>query len=221
MRHATALLILGLMLVGAAWWAGAFGLIAGWLGVDFLLLGGAHLRGGHGVFGKRANGTLPLWSWMVFLPLFLLTLLVWHLARLFSGEPAFHRVSPHLVVGRRLFTREKPGGFANYVDLTAEFAEPREVREAPEYVAFPLLDASAPSVAALRGAVAGLRPGPTFIHCAQGHGRTGLFALAVLLESKTVQTVDEGLAKLTEVRPGIRLSASQEQCIRVFAGEIS
>ncbi len=79
---------------------------------------------------------------------------------------------------------------------------------------------AAPEPSALREFVSRLRPGKTFIHCAQGHGRTGLFALGVMLKSGVTRTVSEGLEKLTSVRPGIRLTAVQRRCIETVAAQI-
>lgn len=192
-------------------------LIAVWFGCDFLVLGVAHGRGSHRVFGKQADGTLPLWSWLVFFPLLIYTTLVWHLMRLFSREPAHNAVTEQLVVGRRLLAFELEGEFDNYVDLTAEFAEPSSIRCSSSYRSFPILDGGAPTPEALRAAVASLRPGRTFIHCAQGHGRTGLFALAVLLKSGVARSVEDGMRMLSVVRPAIRLSREQHRCIQVYA----
>jgi protein-tyrosine phosphatase len=121
------------------------------------------------------------------------------------------------VVGRRLLAHEVVGEFANYVDLTAEFSEPSAIRRNPGYMSVPILDGSAPDPAALDQAVSRLRPGRTFIHCAQGHGRTGLFALAMLLRSGRAGSADEGLRKLQAARPGVRLSKVQLRCIERFA----
>src|SRR5512147_958145 len=167
MSYRHLLTFLGVVLVVLGLIEGRWFLLAVWLGSDFLALGVAHGRGLHGVFGKRADGTLPFWSWLVFLPLLIYTAAVWHLIRLFSREPARGAVTEQLVVGRRLLASELQGEFDNYVDLTAEFAEPRAIRRAPSYRSFPILDGAAPTPEALRRAVAGLRPGRTFIHCAQ------------------------------------------------------
>jgi len=192
-------------------------LVAVWLGCDFLVLGAAHGLGSHRVFGKRADGTLPLWSWLVFLPLLIYTTLVWHLIRLLSPEPARNAVTEQLVVGRRMLSFELEGEFDNVVDLTAEFTEPASIRRSSSYRSFPILDGGAPKPEALREAVTSLRPGRTFIHCAQGHGRTGLFALAVLLNSGVVHSVEDGLRMLSAVRPRIRLSQEQHGCIQMYA----
>jgi hypothetical protein len=192
-------------------------LIAVWLGFDFVILGIAHGRGSHGVFGKKADGTLQSWSWLVFFPLLICTTAVWHLVRLLSREPARSIVTDGLVIGRRLLATEFDGTFDNYVDLTAEFSEPSLIRHSSSYRSFPILDGAAPTAEALREVVASLGPGRTFVHCAQGHGRTGLFGLAILLRSGVARTVEDGLRLLRDARPGIRLNREQLECIRTYA----
>jgi hypothetical protein len=217
MSYRHLLTLLGIVLIVLGLVERGWFLIAVWLGCDFLALGVAHARGSHPVFGKRADGTLPLWSWVAFLPLLIYTTVVWHLIRLLSREPAHNAVTEQLVVGRRLLAFEREGEFDNFVDLTAEFPEPSFIRSSSSYRSFPILDGGAPTPEALRAAVASLRPGRTFIHCAQGHGRTGLFALAVLLSSGVARSVEDGLRMLSAARPAIRLSREQHRCIQIYA----
>ncbi len=153
----------------------------------------------------------------MFLPLLLYTTAVWHLIRAISREPVRNEVTGQLMVGRRLVGAELEGEFDNFVDLTAEFSEPSVIRRSPGYRCFPILDGAAPTPEALRAAVASLRPGRTYVHCAQGHGRTGLFALAVLLDSGVARSIDDGMRMLSAVRPAIRLSREQERCIEMYA----
>ena len=214
------LTLLGVVLVTFGLVERGWFLVMVWFGCDFLVLGIAHLRGWHRVFGKRADGTLPLWSWLVFLPLLIYTAVVWHLVRVFSREPVRNAVTEQLVIGRRLLSFEVEGEFDNFIDLTAEFLEPSSIRRSPSYRSFPILDGGAPSPEALRAAVTSLRPGRTFVHCAQGHGRTGLFALALLLSSGVVRSVEDGLRMLTAARPGIRLNKEQRRCIQVYARDL-
>lgn len=187
-----------------------------WLGGDFLALGIAHTFGIQQIFGKRADGALPIWSWLIFLPLLLFTGAVWHIARLISREPAFNTVTKDLVVGRRLLSGELKEKFANYIDLTAEFAEPTAIRRSDAYLSFPILDGAAPDPTALRDFLDRLRPGKTFVHCAQGHGRTGLFAVAFLLKSGAAPTARECLKRLESIRPGIRLNKAQRRFLEEF-----
>jgi hypothetical protein len=214
-RHLLTLLGVALIVLGLI--EGGWFLAAVWLGCDFLILGVAHGRGSHRVFGKRADGSLPIWSWLLFFPLLSYATAVWHFIRLFSREPAHNVVTEQLVVGRRLLAFELDGEYDNYVDLTAEFSEPSAIGHSSSYRSFPILDGAAPTPEALRAVVASLRPGRTFIHCAQGHGRAGLFTLAVLLNAGVARSVEDGLRMLSSVRPGIRLSRDQHRCIQTYA----
>ena len=221
MSHRHLLTLLGVVLIAIGIFEGGWLLLAVWLGCDFLTLGIAHARGVHRIFGKRPDGSLPVWSWLLFLPLLLYTSAIWHISRLVGREPAHNVVTNDLVVGRRLLPGELDGEFSNYVDLTAEFAEPASIRQSAAYLSFPILDGSAPDPSTLHKAVRRLRPGKTFIDCAQGHGRTGLFALAVMLMSGAARTVNDGLEKLRSVRPGISLTPVQRRCIEKFAAKLS
>jgi len=209
MNYAVTLSILGIVLIAwAVSLAGWFWLLA-WLGVNLIQLAIAHATGHHRPYAKQADGTLPLWSKLWHLPFLLFTWLTWHLYRVTSREAAWDEISDDLVIGRRLLPHEQPGDFVNYVDLTTEFAEPQPHRDSPGYQSFAVLDGSAPKPEALLVSVRSLKPGRTFIHCAQGHGRTGLFVLAVLLHQEKVKTIEEGLALLRQKRPKVRLNAHQ------------
>ncbi|WP_052573027.1 tyrosine-protein phosphatase [Haloferula sp. BvORR071] len=218
MRYSLLLSILGVLLalLGLqAGWPWSIPLV--WLALNFVALGVAHSRGGHGIFGKRPDGTLRWWSWVLFLPLLLYTAAVWHLIRLISREAAVNRLTERIAIGRRLLPGELKESFSNHVDLTAEFQEPDAYRSSAGYFAFPILDAAAPNPEHLAQAIESLKEGPVFIHCAQGHGRTGLFALALLLSSRAVGSLDEGLDLLAKARPAVRLNRSQLACARAFA----
>ncbi len=212
--------LLGMTLIALGSSSGTWMVPVAWMGGDFLLLGVAHAMGAHRIIGKRADGSLAWWGWLLFLPLLALTAVVWRLTCLLSREPAYNALTEDLVVGRRLLPSELPREFDNYIDLTAEFAEPRAIRRKPGYVSVSILDGGAVNPEDLRDAVAGLRPGTTFIHCAQGHGRTGMFALAVLISNGTAKSVEEGLHILQANRPGIRLNRAQRQCIERIAAQV-
>jgi hypothetical protein len=171
MSYRYLLTLLGLMLIAVGLLARGWLLLAVWLGSDFLLLGIAHAFGAHQIFGKRPDGGLPIWSWLIYLPLFLFSGAVWHSVRLISREPALNTVTKDLVVGRRLLAGELNEEFANCIDLTAEFAEPEAIRRSVAYLSFPILDGSAPDPKALRDFLDRLRPGKTFVHYACGRRR--------------------------------------------------
>ncbi len=208
-----------LVILGAV--ESGWAVIAVWLGCNFLVLAVAHSRGVHRIFGKKSDGVLPVWSWLLFLPLLAFTSAVWHLLRVVSKEPAQNAVTEQLVVGRRLLSIEFETEFDNYIDLTAEFSEPSAIRTSLGYRSFPILDSGTPSLESLRAAVGNLRPGRTYVHCAQGHGRTGLFAVAVLLNSGAANSVEMGLQMLHRARPGIRLNRAQRECLQRYAEQES
>jgi hypothetical protein len=220
MSHRYLLILLGVILVTVAIVQSSWWLFLLWPGINFIILGIAHAKNAPGIFGKKPDGTLPLSSWLIFLPLLLYTYLVWRVACLLSSEPAQNTVSEDLVVGRRLLPGEVDGEFANYVDLTAEFPEPASIRRLPSYQCFPILDGSVPRLEDLHNVIDRLRPGRTFIHCAQGHGRTGLFAIALLLKRGLASNSDEALQKLQKSRRGIRLNRVQRQCLEEFAASL-
>jgi protein-tyrosine phosphatase len=221
MSHRSVLISIGLLLMAAGLWERGWMLLLAWLGGNFLVLGIAHAVGAHRLFGKRPDGSLPLWSWLVFLPLLLYSLALWQVLRMVWREPAQNAVTDQLVIGRRLGASELADRFENYIDLTAEFAEPASIRRASCYRSFPILDGGAPTPAALAGALDSLKPGSTYVHCAQGHGRAGLFALAWLLKSGQARTVDEGLRILKQARPAVSLSRAQRACIEAFAEQLN
>ncbi len=209
--------LLGLLLIIAGTVERGWAWLAVWLGCNLIALAFAHAKGVHRIFGKRPDGTLPLWAWLVFFPMLGYTLVVWHLHRIFSRKPPWSVITGQLVVGRRLLASELDGAFDNYVDLTAELTEPSAIRRLPAYRSFPILNDAAPSPEALRTAIRSLKPGRTFVHCGRGYHRSALFALAMLLTSGVAHSVEDGLRMLTAARPGMRLKRPQYKCIQRYA----
>lgn len=105
------------------------------------------------------------------------------------------------------------------VDLTAEFPEPAGVRNRPVYRCLPTLDGAAPEESAFRALVAEVAawPGPVFVHCALGHGRTGTFATAVLLARGLAADAREAVRMVRAVRPGVRLAPAQQRLLDAVA----
>ena len=78
---------------------------------------------------------------------------------------------------------------------------------------------SVPLTEKLTSTISRIRTGTTYIHCAQGHGRTGLFALALLSTRGKVDSFEDGFSCIKNVRPGIGLNKTQETFIRKFIAE--
>ncbi|WP_395738970.1 hypothetical protein [Prosthecobacter sp.] len=216
MKHATLFFLLGLLMCFTPWlYDGGWTWIILWLGIDMILLGLAYARRDASVFGKQGDGSLAPARVLLFLPYLLFTWGVWRLCLLLP-EPRTQQINATLTVGRRLVSgHERPASITTILDMTAEFAEPATVRNGIRYILLPTLDASAPSVETLVATLRTLQPDEhVFIHCAQGHGRTGLAALALLLHRGEAGGIEEGLAMLRNIRPRIGLSPEQHSCLK-------
>jgi protein-tyrosine phosphatase len=190
-----------------------------WIAISFFILSAGYAGLGAKIFCKRSDGTIPLWVKIIHFPFLLYLSVVWTFIRMLSRENPFDKVGDDLILGRRLFTSELPHGIVNYVDLTTEFEDPKEIRETTNYVCLPILDASVPSSQGLISALSRLRAGTTYVHCAQGHGRTALFALALLWTQGGFRSFEDGFFFLKKVRPGIGLNKAQEAFIKKFIAE--
>lgn len=232
MKHAVTYLIAGAVLVGLGIHWGGFALLLVWLGVACLLVGLAYGGVGAAVFGKREDGTLPPWTWVLLLPYLVFTWAIWKLKRKVSKEPFHNEVAPGLWVGRRVLGAELPEGVAVIADVTCEFAEPssalaRGTEDGSEragkpavrvlYRCLPTLNYSVPERKAFEALVAELvlREG-VYIHCAQGHGRSATLAAGVLLGKGLARTWEEAVAMVVAVRPKVHLEPCQEQFLRTL-----
>ena len=164
-------------------------------------------------FGKRADGTLPAWAWLLWGPWFAYMWIAHELARRATREPVANEVAPRIWVGRRPRPGELPPGVSILVDLCAEFPVARGI--ACDYLTIPTLDATSPTVAQLQRAVDQIlaTDGNAFIHCAFGHGRSATVAAAVLIRrgDATLDTVE---ALMQAHRPRIGLNAIQRAMLR-------
>lgn len=216
MKYSATFFILGGLVTYLALSLGGWWYLLCWFAFSCFALAVGYAGLDHRVFGKRFDGRIPLWSKTAHFPYMLYSAVLWHIVRLLSRENPTDSVSDNLILGRRLHPAEVPAGIANYVDLTAEMEDPAEIRASMHYVCLPILDAGIPSAEALESAVSQLVPGRTFVHCAQGHGRTGLFALALLARCQRISSLEEGMALVKSVRPGIVLNRRQERFIRDY-----
>jgi protein-tyrosine phosphatase len=108
-----------------------------------------------------------------------------------------------------------PGDAKLVVDLTAEFAEPEHLRTAADYRCLPVLDGSVPNLERFDALVQELADfqGPIFVHCAAGHGRSGMVAAAVLVRRGEAADVHEAIDRMRKARPRIRLGRRQRRLV--------
>ncbi|MEZ4372532.1 MAG: tyrosine-protein phosphatase [Polyangiaceae bacterium] len=138
----------------------------------------------------------------------------------FASREAPHAELSGLRFGRRLAWRIT-AWYRWVIDLTAELPEPRCLCRKATYVyrcstrslqAHELVTRRLSSVASDEAA---------YVHCAQGHGRTGLVVAALLLMRGTANTPSEALALIHTVRPAVRLSKEQHATLSDVAELLS
>ncbi len=167
------------------------------------------------IFGKGSDGRMRPLNVLILAPYLLLLWSVWHLSRALRRESPFNELVEGLIIGRRLLPGEYPDGIESVVDLTAEFPESSRIRQGRIYRAFPILDGSHSTPAALEQIARAIMdlPGDVYIHCAEGHGRTALVATSLLLARGDVRSAAEAAALVLERRPLARMNASQRKTV--------
>lgn len=192
-----------------------------WPALSCFLVGIAYAGIGSAIFGKRPDGRISSLHVIVMLPFLLFTWIVWHLTRCIEQTDAWNEVTPNLLIGRRVLPYELPQSVDLVVDLTAEFMEPLGVRTQADYRSLPTLDAMIPSLSQFTKLVHEVadHPGTTYIHCAQGSGRTGTFAAAVLLARGIARDSTDAIQRVRTARPGVRLKPGQRRFLSRFAAE--
>ena len=198
-----------LLVVSAVSHAGWFYFLL-WPALSFRVIATGYFHFGSRVYGKSKSGVLSAINQLILLPYLTYLWSVWHLLRLIKRETAYDQLSENIFIGRRLLSHELPAEIDHVIDLTCEFTEPLALRRKSYYL-FPILDGFVPTSDLLRGwlnEIADLH-GTIFIHCAEGHGRTGLFAAALLLHKGQFQNPDEALRFIRSKRSLVRLGSRQ------------
>jgi len=215
MKHALIYAIAAVVQLVLALWLQGWALALLWTGLACLLVSLAYAGLGARVFGKRPDGRLAGWAWVLLLPYLGFTYALWKLKRRCSTETLYDEVVPGLWIGRRVLGDDLPDGVQVIVDLTCEFAEPASVLGRCEYRSLPTLNYSVPDAAALRQLVAELAPRDgVYIHCAQGHGRSATVAAALLRRRDLAPSVAEAVAMAVKARPKVHLEPCQLQFLR-------
>ncbi|MBF0472305.1 MAG: hypothetical protein HQK91_00185 [Nitrospirae bacterium] len=181
-----------------------------WVAFDFIIISIGYLGAGHSIFQKNIYGKIPFYIKLIYLPYMLFSSLIWHLYKITINEKPYNKISNDIIIGRYLLKDEIPDGITNYIDLTAELEEPNNVLSM-NYICLPILDGSIPSSKDLEIALSKMKHGITYIHCAQGHGRTGLIAIILLKTQNKITTFEEGLTLLKDFRPNIELNRNQKK----------
>jgi len=198
-----------------------------WPALSFLLVGIAYATTDPRVFGKRLDGTIAPMSVVLLLPFLVYTWLIWRVVRqvhrIRSRQPRASRITPDLWLSRRLLRHELPADVSTLVDMTCEFPEARGVVAAvPFYHALPTLDHGSPPQAETLALLRNLqsRGGVVLIHCAQGHGRSALFASALLVARGFAPDGDLAFALVKQNRPNARLTIGQKRALDALVAQL-
>lgn len=192
-----------------------------WPALSSLVVSVAYLRNSPRVLGKSQAGRIRALSKCVLFPYLVLLWGTWHLLRFCKSEPAWHTLTDTILIGRLLLPHEFPD-VDHVIDLTCEFDWRPPLRRV-NYLSRPILDGSVPTLDELSSWVdeaSNLR-GKIYIHCAEGHGRTGLFASALLIQMGVVTNAEEALATVCKARPLVRLNSAQTKYLQSFVERIS
>lgn len=222
MRFGIFQVLLGAGLMGAAYAVSGPAWIVAWPALSVSIVGLGYLWLGPGVFGKRRDGTIAPASLVLLFPYHVVAWLRLRLDALRAKEDAWNEVAPGLFLGRRLTSvDELPPGAAAVIDLTAEFRATPGIRERCEYRTLPTLDTRAPEYAAFveitRWAAA--HPGPVYVHCAAGHGRSAAVAAGVLVLRGEASDARAAEATLKKARPLVSLHRAQREVVDRLARE--
>lgn len=169
------------------------------------------------LLGKANSGRIRIVSMASLFPFHVLNHLAFATYCRLDRTFPWQEIVPGLYLGRRLRAHEASLMPASRVlDLTSEFSEAPSLRMRA-YSNVPMLDGVAPTITQLNEAVGLLRTsmqsGPTYVHCALGHGRSATVAVAFLIEEGYTDTVDDALDLIRKKRPSVRLSTGQRKLL--------
>ena len=219
MKFALSFIVLAISFVWiASPWEPSWRWIFFWPAANLLVASFFYMINSPACFGKKKTGALRILNYLFFLPYVVGLWWVWFLFAKHARENPFDMVNKQLWIGRRLDEREAAqSDFENIIDLTAEFTEVPAFRER-NYIPLYMLDGAVPDAHALKKLVAKFSQltGKSLVHCAQGHGRTGLVAVAILLETNPQLDLDSALEILKRARPGVHCNKRQVRFLRDY-----
>ena len=188
-----------------------------WSSLAFGVAAAAYAGAGPGVLGKRDDGSVPVWSYLLLGPFLVLGRAGLRVFNATGLETPWSRVDDNLWLGRRPQGPDGEG-FAELapvavVDMTAEVPRTRRLDGSAAYLTLPTLDNASPTAAQLDRGVAFIEShrgkGPVYVHCALGNGRAATMVAAWLLATGRARSVAEAEARLQAVRPSVGLSGAQ------------
>ena len=210
MKYGFLFATIAVLLMTSAISHGGWFYLLSWPALSFGIVALGYLHLGPRVYGKSQRGILSPINVLLLLPYLLYLWFVWYAIRLFKRESSFDQLTENIFIGRRLLSHELPDNIDHVIDLTCEFTEPKSLRST-SYHSFQILDGFVPPPHQLRcwASQAADLSGNIYIHCAEGHGRTGLFAAVLLLQLGHSQSPEAALQFIKSKRPLVRLGSQQ------------
>lgn len=169
--------------------------------------------------GKRADGTVPWWLTLLYLPVLLALWGRWHALRAMKLEEPWVRVAPGLWLGRRPLAGELPPEVELAVDLTVEWHRAAGLEALPHRRLVCLDGMPFPSLSALRSLVDELsdEPRQLYVHCAAGHGRSALVVVALMIRRGLADSPEDAEAQLKALRPRVHITRGQRRQLDALA----
>ena len=206
-------LVLAAGLTALALVGGGGSLLWLWPAASFAVVALGYLGLGSRVFGKRADGTLPLRTRLGMFPYLVLAWVIWQGLRR-TRVPPYSLVAPGIYLSRRLKPEELPPEVELIVDMTSEFETSMAWRAGRRYRALPTLDAHVPADDEFALAVEEVAASSevVLVHCAAGLGRSASFVAAVLIRRGLAGDFAEAERILRAQRP-IRIGRAQRELV--------
>lgn len=172
------------------------------------------------IFRKRENGSIPLYSRWLFIPVLFGSQLFNVLARARDSVPPIQKIDEHLFLGCRLTPLDieaiKTQKITAVLDVTAEFdALDWTLTGAHiDYLNIPILDQASPSSGQLTRAVNWIHGHTSqghnvLVHCALGRGRSVLILAAYLLTQPNDRDLQQALNRINAIRHTAKLNKRQ------------
>ncbi|MDH5805624.1 MAG: hypothetical protein OEZ54_10650 [Gemmatimonadota bacterium] len=185
-----------------------------WPAITVLTLAAGYLLNKPGfVLGKRDDGRVSKWLFVVNLPWLVFLYALWYVSIALSREDVINRVGDsNIYLSRRPLVGDLEEDFDVIVDLTAEFVEDK--KRGQRYFHLPWLDGVAPSEFRMPDGLT--KETKVLVHCAQGHGRTATYASILMTKLGLTASPIEAYEKILRYRPHAKMSKQQKRFIESY-----
>ncbi|KAK9691511.1 hypothetical protein RND81_09G201700 [Saponaria officinalis] len=174
------------------------------------------------LLGKSSDGSLPIWSIVMFSPFLCF---VWSFSlfrRFLSREQPYHEICEGVFVGGWPFSLDVcPPDMPAIIDCTCEFPRVSVFRK-NAYLCIPTWDTRSPQPPEIESAVKWAcrkrtQGVPVFIHCAYGHGRSVAVTCALLVALGVVDNWKDAEKLVKEKRPYISMNSLHRQSLEEWS----